>query len=478
MRFNSPVFFCFLLLVVTGLWLLPVRMRRTYLLIASYVFYGSWHYPYLVLLIGVAALNHWGAIWITAASDRARRGAWILAANVALLAMFKYLDWMAGNVNLIAHLFRGGDIVAIPGWVLPLGISFYIFEGISYTVDVIRRRERVHSFWDFQLFIAFFPKLIAGPILRGKELLPQIEQQDRRLDVNDAFNGIWLLVTGLFLKTVVADGFAPLVDDAFARPAASLGALDIFVMAIAFGLQIYFDFSSYSRLAIGAARLCGIRLVDNFDFPFNAVSPVDFWNRWHMSLSRWIRDYLFVPLVGTRTTLAARCLAAMMAMTLCGVWHGAGWTFVAWGAYHGLLIAGYHVVTSRRPSVARAATAPSPARSIASGALTFGLVSFGWLFFRSSSLMDALHLALRALQPWHTFRALSGTLYLQTAVVLAAVWLAPTLSRRWTAFQAGASLTPVRATVVPLVQGVALGLMVVLSLIYLRGQTAFIYFQF
>ncbi len=483
MRFNSLIFLAFLAIVLLAVWLTPARARRWVLLIVSYLFYASWHWPYLCLLVGSAALTHWGAQWIVAGPpNRKWRGGWVLAANLLLLAAFKYLSWFCENVDSVASWLGWDEPFSVPHWLLPLGISFYVFEAISYTVDIIRKRERIHSFWDFQLFIAFFPKLIAGPIMRAKELLPQIENPSTRLGSVTFLDGLWMIASGLFIKIVLADGLAPEVDQAFSRPFEGIGTVDAWLMAVAFGLEIYFDFSSYSRIAIGSARLCGIQLVDNFNYPYSATSPVEFWNRWHMSLSRWIRDYLFFPLLGRKATLSAMCRAALISMTLCGVWHGAGWPFVAWGFYHGVLIAGYHVLTYRQrqadampPLEANAL----PLRQAGTVLATFALVSLGWLLFRSTSLTQAAGLLDRALKPWaFSYRALSGTFYLQTTLLVLATWAAPFAARRVTALVGADENGPRVGYALWLAQGGLLGAMLVLCLIYLRGQTAFIYFQF
>ena len=486
MRFNSPIYLAFLLIVVSLVWLMPTRSRRWVLLVCSYVFYASWHWPYLGLLVGSAALNHWGAKWIVAGPpNRKGRGGWVLAANVLLLAVFKYLSWLCDNANIVGSWLGVDQLVSVPHWILPLGISFYVFEAISYTVDIVRKRERIHSFWDFQHFIAFFPKLIAGPIMRAKELLPQIEKPETGLDSRAIFDGLWLIVSGLFLKIVLADSLSPQIDQAFARQFASVGATDVYLMAVAFGLQIYLDFSSYSRMAIGSARLCGIQLVDNFNYPYSAVSPVDFWNRWHMSLSRWIRDYLFFPLLGKKATLGAMCRAALISMTLCGIWHGAGWPFLLWGLYHGCLIAGYHVLTYRQrnsgaPAAAIESQAKWPVKQLLAMLTTFALVSLGWVFFRSSTTAQAFGLLQRALMPWeYSYRALSGTFYLHTALLTLAIWVAP-LAAKWVAAvnRTIEDRSAAGNAVYAFAQGSLIGAMLVLCLIYLRGQTAFIYFQF
>jgi D-alanyl-lipoteichoic acid acyltransferase DltB (MBOAT superfamily) len=467
-RFNSLTFWAFLFTVTAVLWLLPKKGRRAWLLGASYLFYGSWHYPYLFLLFGAAAVNWAGARWIAAVDARGRRGAVLIAVNLFVLGLFKYLDFTVDNANVVAGWIGLGPF-PLPGWVLPLGVSFYLFECMSYTIDVVRKREKPHGFWDLQLFLAFFPHLIAGPILRVKELIPQIEKLDR-IDAARVRKGAGLLVSGLFIKIVLADALAPGVDHAFSRSPAALGSTDVAVMAAAFGLQVYFDFAGYSQIAIGSAHLLGIELVENFNFPYSATSPVEFWNRWHMSLSRWIRDYLFYPLVGKKATLVAMCKAAIVSMTLCGVWHGAGWTFALWGLYHGALIAGYHVLTFHRRSKPKAAGA----LRIGSIVLTFALVSAGWIFFRSRSAEQALELLARLATPWaHTARALSGMFYLHVAVLVALVWAMPAVDA-WRGRFRTAEPSPAFA----LLEGILAGCAIVLCLIYLRGQTAFIYFQF
>lgn len=476
-RFNSVVYWVFLALVATGVWLLPHRFRRGWLLGASYLFYGSWHYPYLILLTGVAALSHFGAVWISAAEDRRRRGAVIIGADLLLLATFKYLDFGVENVRGLLSLAGVEVELPVPGWVLPLGLSFYVFESISYVIDVVRKREKVHSFWDLQLFIAFFPKLIAGPILRAKELLPQLDKE-RVLELERLRSGLWMIATGLFLKIVLADGLSQPVDRAFSRAPEGLGAIDVLVMAVGFGMQIYFDFSGYSRIAIGSARLCGLELVENFNHPYVARSPAEFWNRWHISLSRWIRDYLFYPLVGKKPTLAAMSKAAVLSMTLCGVWHGAGWSFVVWGLWHGLAIAGYHVVVASRKKRGRERT--TGVELLLATMLTFVLVSLGWVFFRAETLGEAFVLLGHLLRPGdYLLRSLSGTFYLHVAVVSALVFAAPSTGRL--AGRVAERLSGSRGWArigLPALEGLALGVMMVLCLTYLRGKTAFIYFQF
>jgi D-alanyl-lipoteichoic acid acyltransferase DltB (MBOAT superfamily) len=480
MRFNSVIYWAFLAAVVAVYWLVPQKARKGWLLAASYLFYASWHWPYLLLLVGSATVNWWGAGWIARApGDRKKRGALILAIDVLALALFKYLDWLLGGVVSLFSLLGLESPIAPPHWLLPLGISFYLFESMSYIIDVVRKREQPHPFWDIQLFIAFFPKLIAGPILRAKELLPQFNKLAPPA-LDEVKEALRMILIGLFLKVVIADGLAPSIDKAFAKPVAAVGGIDAWMMAIGFGLQIYLDFSSYSRIAIGSARLFGIKLVDNFNHPYVSSSPPDFWNRWHMSLSRWIRDYLFYPLVGKKQTLSTLCRAALGSMVLCGIWHGAGLTFVVWGLWHGILTAGYHLFTHGKPR-----TRPNevPLWRKAIGILgTFLLVMLGWTFFRASSLPQAFGLIGHALLPFvYRERALGGTFYLHVTALVAAMWIAPCASaafERWASAIEEKKTLVARAAAFALAEGVAFGAMVAVVLVYLRGQSAFIYFQF
>lgn len=474
MRFNSLVYMAFLAVVVLGARFLPARPRKAWLLVASYVFYGSWHYPYLALLFGAGALSFFGAHFIAAVEDRKRRVTIVVGANLALLGVFKYADWVLESWGVVASAIGLGAPTLLD-LVLPLGISFYLFQCMSYVIDVGRRRETPYRFWDVQLFVAFFPQLIAGPIMRAKELLPQLTTNHKRpIEVGHALTTI---VSGLFLKVVLADGLAPNVDAAFARAPSALSALDVYVMATGFGLQIYFDFAGYSLMAIGSARLLGIELVQNFNHPYVARSPADFWARWHMSLSRWIRDYLFHPLAGGRSGWLRLAFAALVAMTLCGLWHGAGFTFIVWGAYHGVLIAGYHVLSRKKPAVA----VPRARALLEDGAkvvVTFGLVTLGWVWFRAQSVAQAFELSVRGLLPLsHGERGLSGVFYLQVAALVLATWAAPSVARRLAPLgRLGA--TERAPLTLSFTRGAVVGLLLAVTLVYLRGQKEFVYFQF
>ncbi|MHC5053844.1 MAG: MBOAT family O-acyltransferase [Planctomycetota bacterium] len=279
---------------------------------------------------------------------------------------------LLGSVGLRAHA-PTLDII------LPVGISFYTFQAIGYTVDVYRREiEPARSALDFALFVSFFPQLVAGPIERARDLLPQIERP-RRVTREDVRLGLWWLALGYFKKVVLADSLAPFVEYAFANPDV-VGGVTSLAGLVGFAVQIYGDFAGYSLIARGLARLMGIRLVENFRMPYLATDPRDFWRRWHVSLSTWMRDYVYIPLGGSRSGRARTCVSLMTTMVLGGLWHGAGWNFVIWGAYHGALVALCRV--AEPDGCPKGISLP---RRAARTAVTFVLVLLGWLIFRAPS---------------------------------------------------------------------------------------------
>jgi len=484
MRFNSHLFLVYLVVVVVVLWLLPARARKVWLLLASYVFYASWGPSMLGLLVGSATLNYFGARWIAQTPDRYRRGAVIITGNVALLATFKYLGWLDENVNSLLSLLGIGARLPVPRWALPLGISFYLFESISYIADITRKRERPRSFLDLQLFIAFFPKLLAGPILRGKEFFPQLELT-KRPGADDIRYAMRQIAIGLFFKTVLVErpllGIASKVDEAFARPLSEATSIDAWIMALAFSVQLYFDFSAYTRIALGAARLCGVTLVENFNHPFMSSTPAEFWQRWHMSLSRWVRDYLYFPLQGglEGTSRLRTAWAAFASMLVFGVWHGAGWNFVAFGAYQGVMLAAYYAISPLVGRVVGTTTAAMWIRKIGGWAITTGLFCLGAILWRCRDISVALGLFHRALAPWaypgvnvrHIFVA--KTLELAAFVMIAGL-IHVMLQRR----PAAEPMRPAGRYAVAALEGVFLAVLFVMSLVHMRGSASFVYFQF
>lgn len=383
MLFNSLTFVIFLT-VVYGVWrALPgFRARNGWLLLASYVFYGAWDWRFLGLIFLSTAVDYFAARFMHGRSGRARKAALVvsLCVNLGMLGLFKYLDFgIESMLRLLAW------IGVHPGWgtvelILPVGISFYTFQTISYTVDVYRNvRPPETDPLTFALYVAFFPQLVAGPIEQSTHLLPQLKQPRKveRADVAIAFH--WMLL-GYVKKVVIADTLAPIVNAVFAAPEA-FSPVALTAGLVGFALQIYGDFCGYTLIARGVARLFGIDLLRNFRHPYFAVSPRDFWRRWHVSLSTWLRDYLYIPLGGSRGGRWFTARNLMLTMLLGGLWHGASWLFVIWGAYHGVLLVLCHLFLPA--DVERSWTGPRRAAAVA---VTFVLTLGGWLLFRSPDL--------------------------------------------------------------------------------------------
>jgi D-alanyl-lipoteichoic acid acyltransferase DltB (MBOAT superfamily) len=381
--FNSLTFLLFFAGVFALHRLTPgAAGKKRLLLVASYLFYGAWSPPYVLLLFFSTLADWWLARLIGRTADqRRRRGLLVasLACNLGLLGYFKYGGFLLEN---FAALLMAGGIdyrPADPGILLPIGISFYTFASLSYTIDVYRGEVRSDwKFSDYALFVSFFPHLVAGPILRARNLLPQIASP-RLPDRNAVGWGLALLCFGLFCKTVMADAiFAPLVDAAYGAPE-KFGAADLWIAVLAFSGQIYYDFNGYSLCAIGLALCFGYAFPDNFRQPYAALGFSDFWRRWHISLSSWLRDYLYVPLGGNRQGEWRRQRNLMLTMLLGGLWHGASWLFVLWGALHGAFLVAERYVQKRVPS----GFVPTRDLRLALQLLTFLLVTLAWIPFRA-----------------------------------------------------------------------------------------------
>ena len=388
MVFNSFTFLIFFAVVYGLYWLLPGwAARKWLLLIASYVFYGAWSPPYVFLLLASTFLDWWLARLIGRSADPRRRR-WLLVAslagNLGLLGYFKYGSFLLDN---FAVLLASAGIAWQPvdaGIVLPIGISFYTFASLSYTIDVYRGEMRADSkFSDYALFVSFFPHLVAGPILRARNLLPQIAAP-RRPTLNEVGWGLALFCFGLFCKVVMADAlFAPVVDEVFAAPG-KFGAADTWAAVLAFSGQIYYDFNGYSLCAIGLALCFGYAFPDNFRHPYAAVGFSDFWRRWHVSLSTWLRDYLYIPLGGNRGGAWRAGRSLMLTMLIGGLWHGASWMFVLWGGLHGFYLWAERLVKRN------GASAPSEGRQRLRQVLTFVVVTLTWIPFRAPDADTAL----------------------------------------------------------------------------------------
>jgi alginate O-acetyltransferase complex protein AlgI len=395
--FNSLQYGAFFAVVLALHWLMPQRWRRPFLLLASYYFYASAIPQYILLILGLTVFNYVMGLVIARLAGRWRTAAlWLaIVGNLGTLGYFKYAQLLTTTAErllsplpLLGPLFHDPITLNI---LLPLGISFFSFEFIHYVVEVHRGLQPMRDPVDFALFAAFFPTQIAGPIKRFPDFVKQLQHPLRLRDV-DANRGVWLILRGLVKKVIVADVLAPLVAYAFATPA-TLGAETAWLAVFAFATQIYCDFSGYTDIGRGSATLLGYSVPENFASPYQATSPAEFWHRWHMSLSTWLRDYLYIPLGGSRVTRWRVYVNLMLTMALGGLWHGASWHFVVWGVYQGVLLCA-HRFWER--TIGRTVTYQRAMRFVPLDFLrrpvTLVLVCVGWVFFRADTLTGAFQM--------------------------------------------------------------------------------------
>lgn len=488
MIFNSVTFLVFFTLVATLYWTLPAKPRMWFLFTASLVFYGFWKWEYLSVILLSAATDYWVARKLddTPADNARIRKRWLalsLTVNLGLLMYFKYLLFFTDNFNALFEAL--GSATRFPHWdiLLPFGISFYTFETISYTMDVYRghlkaEREFIH----YGLFVAFFPKLVAGPIQRAAELIGQLKVRPA-FDREFIHLGLNRMLQGLFLKVVLADNLAPVVDEGFGIDPTLLSGIDVLTLSFLFGFQIYFDFAAYSHIALGAALVLGIRIPENFNYPYIATSLREFWKRWHISLSSWIRDYLYLPLTGVKVTQSTgrggiggslenqptagrRNFALFATWGIMGFWHGANWTFILWGLYHATFI---FLERKMKPLTQRI---PMLAHPVITWPLVLGISMMSWIPFRAESLSVAFTMYGRFLNP----TTLIG-MNLRENAYLVATLLMVLFLLAWSV--ATFVLPRLKNTMLwPPVRIVQYTLMVALVLVFLRPINQFIYFQF
>ncbi|OFW10149.1 MAG: hypothetical protein A3H96_17955 [Acidobacteria bacterium RIFCSPLOWO2_02_FULL_67_36] len=386
MVFNSLQFIWFFVVVYALYRVLPHRAQNWLLLVASYYFYAAWDWRFLGLLMASTLVDFTcGRLLGRASTQRTRRLLLTLSLgfNLTLLGFFKYFNFFAYNLHtMFGALGWQLDFVTVHV-LLPVGISFYTFVTMSYVIDVYRREiPPTRDLLDFAVFVAYFPHLVAGPILRASRLLAQIDAP-RRISRDQIRDGCWLIAWGFLQKIFVADNLAPLANMVF-EPGAHHTGVNVLLGTYAFAFQIYGDFAGYSNIARGTSKLMGIELIENFRFPYFVRSPQEFWRHWHISLSTWLRDYLYIPLGGNRGSAARTRRNLLMTMALGGLWHGAAWTFVLWGLYHGLLLVAYR--EAERVAVLKRWIHGTGALARAtSWAVMFHLTCFGWLIFRARS---------------------------------------------------------------------------------------------
>jgi len=383
MLFNTFPFLLFFITVFTIYWNVPKKFQWIVLLLGSYFFYGSWKPAYLGIILITTLINYFIALAIHRSKQHKKQYLILaLLINLGTLFLFKYFNFFTISLD---QLFQNiGWNIALPQWklLLPLGISFYTFQVIGYIVDVYRGNitpEKHLGF--FALFVCFFPQVVSGPIERGKELLPQLKMA-HTFAYPQIVSGLKLFTFGLFKKMVIADNIAVIVDHTF-NSLPQYKGISLIITMFLFAWQIYMDFSGYTDMARGIARMLGFHLIENFNMPYLATSVRDFWKRWHISLSRFLKDYLYIPLGGNRNGLWRTCLNIFIVFTLCGLWHGAAWNFVVWGAFHGLVMVGERLVGKitkfQIPNTMKIT-------------YTFCMVNISWIFFRSQTLTDAVYI--------------------------------------------------------------------------------------
>ncbi len=429
MLFPTIDFALFFGVVYVGAWLLNTRVVawKLFVLAASYFFYAYWDWRFCFLLLASTLIAHIGATGISLSASEAARKGWLVASLVGLLGLlgyFKYYGFFAVNVdNALRHLGMS-NLVPLLTPTLPIAISFFTFMAISYVMDVYRGTLDVATPIDLAVYLSFFPHLVAGPIVRGGELLPQI-RRPRNQDAVDLPRAAVLIMSGLFMKVVISSYVSTaIVNPVFGAPGAH-SAPEVLFAIWGYAVQIYCDFAGYTNIAIGVALLLGVKFPVNFDAPYTATSLQDFWRRWHITLSRWLRDYLYIPLGGNQGTEAQTARNIMITMVLGGLWHGADWTFLAWGALHGV---GQVVGHQRRLSrVRRGLPEPpnTPARRASQRFWTFQYVCLGWLFFNASSMSNAFDMIGRLFTGWETASPLITPLLLATIVLTIAAQYVP-----------------------------------------------------
>ena len=383
MRFNSVHFLIFFPIVVLGYFVVPKKIKNLWLLIASYYFYMSWKPVYALLIFFSTLSTYLRGLAIDKSKSKAGAKA-VLAVNIiiniAILFYFKYFNFF---IEIITSLVPGLQLQQNNNLLAVVGISFYTFQSLGYSIDVYRKKVPAEkNFLTYALFVSFFPQLVAGPIERSENLLPQLKKT-YKFDYNRVTDGLVLMAWGFFKKMVIADGCGKIVDIVFDN-ISSYGGLRFMIAAVLFAFQIYGDFSGYSDIAIGAANVIGIKLMKNFDHPYFAQNPVDFWRRWHISLSGWFMDYVYIPLGGSRKGKLRTAFNLMVTFLVSGLWHGANLTYVVWGGINGL----YNIIYRFMPKPKNKIKWLEPLKILG----TFLLVDFSWIFFRAANLSDAVYI--------------------------------------------------------------------------------------
>ena len=483
MIFNSAEFLLFYPIVLLFYFVLPKKTKWVWLLAASYFFYMIWNPPLIFLILFTTAVSYISAILIEKSESRAKRNFWLtatLVTSLGVLFFFKYFNFLADSAISLWNLFGGQADDLVLNLILPVGISFYTFQTLSYVIDVYRggiKAER-HFGW-YALFVSFFPQLVAGPIERPENLLPQLKA-DHKLEASNAWAGLQKMAVGFFKKIVVADLIASYVNVVYNTAEEATG-WGVVIASVLFSVQIYCDFSGYTDIAIGCARVMGIRLMQNFDRPYRARSIKEFWARWHISLSSWFRDYLYIPLGGNRCSKSRHYLNIFIVFLVSGLWHGANWTFVLWGTLHGVYQIVGAITKKPRDKVREALHIKKESTVFAlwQRFWTFVLVCISWILFRANSISDVGVLVSKLVSPWGSLAETLETLELNLVAILVTVLsivilsLLDRISANDAIAETGTISRQYTAGLTALIVAVAWCL-----LLSVGGASAFIYFQF
>jgi D-alanyl-lipoteichoic acid acyltransferase DltB (MBOAT superfamily) len=387
MLFNSLEFALFFPVVTILFFLLPHRFRWLLLLLASCFFYMFFKPVYILILLFTIVIDYYAGIWIARQQDKKKKKRLLLLsifANVSVLVVFKYYNFFAENINIVLGNLHTGDIPLLK-ILLPIGLSFHTFQAMSYTIEVYRGNQQPEKhFGIYALYVMFYPQLVAGPIERPQNILHQFHEE-KKFNYDNARSGLILIAWGLFKKVVIADRLALFVNQAYANPHEYTG-LPLIVSTIFFAFQIFCDFSGYSDIAIGSARCMGYNLMTNFDRPYQATSIGEFWRRWHISLSTWFRDYVYIPLGGNKVSKPRWYFNILVVFLLSGIWHGANWTFLVWGGLHGIYLVTESELYAKYPGLKQPT---GKAAIFFKRALVFALVTVAWVFFRAQNVSQA-----------------------------------------------------------------------------------------
>lgn len=389
MLFNSIEFLVFLPVVLAVFYLIPHKYRWVFMLLASYFFYMSWKVEYIILIIASTLIDFYSAQRIEKANSSTKRRLFLalsVCSNLGLLFVFKYFNFAVLSTNSLLEWMHIESALTVHELLLPVGISFYTFQTLSYTIDVYYKRQKAETHLGyFALYVSYFPQLVAGPIERFSRLNSQLRAKVK-LQYNNIANGLRLILFGFFLKMVIADNLSVYVDTVYNAPETYNG-IDVALAMIFYSLQIYGDFHGYSSIAIGTALLFGVKLMNNFSTPYLATSIKEFWERWHISLSTWFRDYLYIPLGGNKVKVARWAVNIFIVFAVSGLWHGANWTFVIWGSLYGILYLIEHLINQLLKP--KKTSSQLTLKRIVLALKNFALVTLIWVFFRSQDLSQA-----------------------------------------------------------------------------------------